>query len=1706
MPLKFEITGDNRNFLESLEESRRGVDRTAREIESSGLSIEDMFKRIGAAAGIAFSLDQAKSFVSKVVEMRSFFQDIESSMKVFLGNEKKAAEFTDRLKSYAYFNMFEFKDLAEASQQMIAYGHDIDTIIPKLDQLSNVAVGTHGSLMDLVALYNRAKSTGVVDSHALQSWAVKGVVVRDVLKEIGEAAGDTSVTFDQLNKVLDHVTGDGGMFHDLQLEMMDNISAEIGQFEDNFNAMLNEIGEKFQGEIVSGIKFGSEIIDNYKEIARYIQDAVVAFGLYKAALIAANVVEKAHVYWKGLSSEATMMNTLATAGETSKVTALTIAKLRLTAATKALTASMVSNPYTLAAVAISALVFGIYKLATAEDQETAARKRANEQMDQFKSNLDDQKNRINSYIQTFHNANATAYEQALAWDNLKKEAPTLTEMYSRQELAALDLGEAQQKVTEAIEDIDYQHAISEVNKWQAAIKKLRDYAESNEASHGGYYRVVEPLKKQFEEVGFDHDTFGGPLVDQMLEFAEEYEKNVRANLEDMKKRIDEINEANKPLVVRIEEANENSRHKQEILNFYDTCMVLAKAVQDATNDQDYSKAVEKFDEYVKTIEDEVEDLKKRSAANPMDMKLDLAYKEKQKLLNEILEMRKGFVSQGYTTIPVFFELNYRKAKQEAEEDEQAEHPGMHKVYDGVSKSGYHWEADEPPVVKSSKEWAKELRQNLKDAEKELKDFDEGKGAYAGRKMTREERKNERQQLLDRIAAIKKEIGTETVKKTNKDKDDKKRLAEAKQKYLELIEEQKEARERAVKDMELATEQAHIDAMEEGTRKTIRQIQLNYKKTAEEINRDYEELKNKKIEDAKALWEANPDNKDKPFDESTVDTTYTKEENDWYISRLEANEKNLKESLRSIRNEQRDYALETLKMFGDTEGKKQALLQETEKIQRDALEERMDFIRQFGSEDQLNKAAALQLDLEVSDDADERQKLEGQIKDIAEQIAGTDSAKVNLLVAIDNKATELTARAVFDSFKQSDDYERFFTRINTLTMSNAVQIKNSIRQHVIQAFKDGALTVDEFKKELEALDEQFERLENSSDNLMTYLKEGLDGLTSKIKETGRELQTIGASISKNGRLDEKDRAFLESFGKIFNTGNGKGNIGSLMSKFGNNWKALGEAVSEAGANMEAGGASFASAIGFFDTLIKNLNSFVQGLNAIVEEIDYGVNEDYKLSNSLWQSTQRAWGHINSSWENFKNGNIFGSITDVIAGAVSWFTADLLDANENITDEVKKSEREVTKLQTAYRVLEKSIDDAYGAAKIGAEQVALENKKMQLEELQRQLALEKSRSSKYQDKDTILSLEDQITQLNIEIEEFSDNIVNNFLGISSAGDAVSTMVDTIVDALRSGEDAISAFGDSVNDMIANMIKNVVASKIIGPMFDDVWNEIEADINNRANNANLLDALVDIYTQGATTIDETIAGIYAAVIATLFEDDKTVAQKIAELEAKLAKETADHSNRMYYKYADPSQGSSIFSENSYFWDWKFNPDNEYFQKQNNYGKYIEVTFEEWRAQQQAYIDQLKDYLEGVSTPTFNDIKTYAEKLRELAPKLEPFIDEIDALIKDLGLMDEEYSQEASSKGFQVMSQDTADELNGRFTALQIAGEKVSESVVAMMATLDALSGLVNGNSLTLSEIRDLIATGNGYLEDVAKYSKNIYNEFGERLEKIETNTNRL
>lgn len=80
----------------------------------------------------------------------------------------------------------------------------------------------------------------------------------------------------------------------------------------------------------------------------------------------------------------------------------------------------------------------------------------------------------------------------------------------------------------------------------------------------------------------------------------------------------------------------------------------------------------------------------------------------------------------------------------------------------------------------------------------------------------------------------------------------------------------------------------------------------------------------------------------------------------------------------------------------------------------------------------------------------------------------------------------------------------------------------------------------------------------------------------------------------------------------------------------------------------------------------------------------------------------------------------------------------------------------------------------------------------------------------------------------------------------------------------------------------------------------------------------------------------------------------------------------------------------------------------------------------------------------------------------------------------------QKSTAEGFETMSQDTATELNGRFTALQLSGEEIKNQMISAVISLNSLLSVSTNSNSILNNILNQHVITNSYLEDIAKYTK--------------------
>lgn len=305
------------------------------------------------------------------------------------------------------------------------------------------------------------------------------------------------------------------------------------------------------------------------------------------------------------------------------------------------------------------------------------------------------------------------------------------------------------------------------------------------------------------------------------------------------------------------------------------------------------------------------------------------------------------------------------------------------------------------------------------------------------------------------------------------------------------------------------------------------------------------------------------------------------------------------------------------------------------------------------------------------------------------------------------------------------------------------------------------------------------------------------------------------------------------------------------------------------------------------------------------------------------------------------------------------------------------------------------------------------------------------------------------------------------IDELGKEVADAAKEISDAWTdSGEEVKKAF-ESFSDSIKNVLYDAEATA------EDVANNIYQYMRNALVDSMFtaqlkpqIQAWYDKYTEfmadGAIdtaerkTLDEMIAEIQKAGVDivdaanALFPSLDTGAIKRAEEAAQEAENARNEAEQEWESFSDDIL-NSLYDIEATAEDISDDM-GEYMRKAlikamyvNNFKPQMQKWYNEW---QKAMGD---DNLTSEEKQTLDAMKqTMVDDMKK----------EVDAINQFFGTM---YSQQASSKGFEAMSQDTGEELNGRFTALQVAGEEIKNQAVQQTGLLSSIN-----NKLSLLNLR--------------------------------------
>lgn len=1626
--IKFDTIIETAKVVSGFRDIQNAVHQTAEKVEKEGKTIDDVISNIQNSMNIAIGGWSIGKFVNQMMQVRGQFQQTEMAFKTMLQSEEKADALMKQMIHTAAITPFGVEDVTEGAKQLLAFNVAAEDVNKTLIGLGDVAAGMGLNLKDLVMLYGTTIAKGKMDTMDLYQFLNRGIPIADeiakvmgldvtnAIKEVQKQIKAGKVTSDVFIQAMQSMTAEGSKFGGLMEAQSKTITGQISNIEDAIEQMFNELGKSQEGVINTGLGVVSTLVENWETVGKAVMVAATAYGSYKAVLMTVNALQvlntkvlRLAVVEKRASAAAGIAMSNADAIAAAKTKLLTIAQKGLTVALKETAKATLLNPYVLLAAAITSVVVAIYSYVNRISSAEAAENALAKSLDNTNQKLDERNQKLQDLIRIIQSTDSTDLQKQLAFDELSKIAPSITETYdSVEKLAKADLSQINQQLNELSDEKREESLKSQVEELKKLYKAIKDYNDSP--------RDIVKAGRSQDAVSTLREKFGLDL--SWTSDLNEWQDAVSELMAGLQSQLFEIDEAKKkiaePTKIDVELAKDKYEQSKEQLDY------LSKFALAMKNDIERNPTEIPFDggeadRVIAELEKKADELKQEQIKHPIQFTADKqkALDKYQELLADIKRWKNTAWSQGTFTIPV--EIQFRM-KQLQDETNKAK--GRFNYL-----TGKYEEATKDESYAAAKQQAKIAYQAAVKAEKEAR-----KGSNKKWEESKEDLDNKKKEYEKYWGSI---SGTNS--KAKKAASDAKKLAEDRKKAQEELNED-------LKQLQQENIDTDISQMQEGTEKKLAEIKNDYAKRKAEIDKQEAEFKKKNKEAGKkvTLTSAQSDALSKARDLATQEYN-----------------KKLDEVNREALTSMRDY----LKEYGSLYQQKQAIAEEyEEKIAKAQTEGEKKTLQQE------KKKALANFDYEsISMGIDWKALMSGvgnmskeMLKPMLEKLdAYTNTDKfqqadtqtqqkvVDLMQEIrtylgtDQNATWQNLAASITSFNQS--ILEYQTAVKNEELWNA-KLANAEKD-----LKNGNITQEAFDKIKKSSDDASQAVVDTKNKMNTF---GIK-LNSATEAVTNYTSGLTAALNKLGTW-KGNEGFSEVQSSVGNIDALKGVLDESLSTMGNGVaKTMGATISKGlGSALDSIGGGITnmmgSALGSIVGVVAQIPKLILNLASSIKSFVTGILD------SFTQLLQLEW---------------LSDLVDSILGAVG----NLIDAIFDLPENLFKALESIV-VNGVGGLLDNVLGRVGNVLSLGA-----------LSSKGPSDWFTNSNAEKVQK--TIDRLTDRNTLLQQSIEDLTDAMENSY-----GSKATSYYEQAYKNQKETNQNYINIAKAQASYHGSHHSWNKYWSGFGKEEMDWIKKNVKSDFNGdlfslSPEEMKLLRGNVTIWEH----IENTGKGNYGGRLTEKLNDYIDQAGKLDELSDKLKESLTQISfdsmkDSFISDLMDMSKSAQDFADDfaemmqkallSYSMEDLINGD-------------LKKLYDDWAKAIKDNDGKLTEADIEVFNKRYDDIVQEGLKRRDDWAKVTGYTGSSSS------------SQTATSGGWSSMGQDTADELNGRFTALQIAGESIAQNMTTTISQMESIVTLGISTNGAVLEIRNMMIMTNSYLEDIVKYSKLTYNDFGTKLD---------
>ena len=499
---------------------------------------EKMSVSLTKVLGVIGGVTALKNFVTELVNVRGQFQQLEISFSTMLKSKEKADKLMSELVDIAAKTPFDLQGVASSAKQMIAYGSSAENVGNELVMLGNVAAGVGSQLSEIAYLYGTLRTQGRAYAVDIRQFAGRGIpIYEELAKVLGVTKDEVSglvkegkVGFKEVEQAFKNMTSESGIYYNLMQEQSKSLTGQLSNLGDAWDTMLNEIGKDTQGIASAGISGLKGLIENYETVGKILIGLIATYGTYKTALIVVRIAQ----------------DTLTARMEL----AILVTKAQMIAQ-KALNTVMKANPYVLVATVLAGLVATMWAFHDSTTESEKAQQKFNEEQKNFANQEEERKKKIEELIRVIQDETETEFSKIKAYEELQRYSPALSSAYTREQLAVLNLAEANKELNKERDKNSYENILKNIQQWEEKIKSLN-----------------ASLKNAGQ---------GAPLIASQIESAKANLNKWKSALSEYNRLKKETEENSKPVEVKLMEARSN---REQIIREYNIARQILQEEQE----------------------------------------------------------------------------------------------------------------------------------------------------------------------------------------------------------------------------------------------------------------------------------------------------------------------------------------------------------------------------------------------------------------------------------------------------------------------------------------------------------------------------------------------------------------------------------------------------------------------------------------------------------------------------------------------------------------------------------------------------------------------------------------------------------------------------------------------------------------------------------------------------------------------------------------------------------------------------------------------------------------------------------------------------------------------------------------------------------------------------------------------------------------------